>query len=162
MATDAAPIQPLANGLLMIVGGVPIMSGIGFQSAVARGASPVGDFIIQLEIGNLALDPVSTGLPGDIGIDPRFGRIRMTARGLGTPPAATLAQLAASYIVSPVPGMGAQQIQITTRLANGAFIDPVAPDAAGLEIILFRGNPTSPDFSQQFSGPAYQPVMVFP
>lgn len=128
----AAPSQPIAQGLVTVFPqevGVPILSffgkGIvpsGPQGPVAMGT---GDYLLTLD----------AGLPGDVAIDPPFGRFMLTVRATtpGTP--TTVVSKSLSYIPSVTPGVGATQVRVEFAIEAGTAFDPPA-----FEIIIWRAD----------------------
>ena len=147
----AAPIQPFVQGLITFVNPDVPADGIQFSGVgiVTTGLNaPVyaaGDYI-------LTLDP---GLPGDVAINPPFGRFLLTVRGPSGPSAGTptaVVSKSLTYLVSPIPGVGATKIQIS--LANGAAAP--ADFEEGLEIILWRGDAGVELVNATLIGPLFQ------
>jgi hypothetical protein len=116
----AAPIQPIINGILSIVGGAPVFTGrgVGMIMRTAGGAT-FGDFTIILD----------QGLPGDVAIDPDYARTMITQRGtLGAVPGGTtINQQAVTY-----PGTATIRIVMSV---SGTGTDP-----ASAEIAVWRTN----------------------
>jgi hypothetical protein len=141
MDYSAAPIQPIAQGLVTFPAGpgagTPVVfDGHGCLPTVTRDpASPSGEGAYIL-----TLDP---GVPGNAGaVDPGVAplsepemRCLITPRGVGAPPVSGIAFQSVSYILSPAPGVGADQIEITMQNGAAAFTDP----AGGFELIVWKG-----------------------
>jgi len=133
----AAPIQPLVQGLVTFPGGVgttPVFTGRGV-SAITRdpAAGGFGGYILQLDPGLPglagALDPGTPLLP-----EPD-ARTTIITRGFGSPPFTPITGIAVSYLLSPVPGVGADRVEVVlTNVAN----TPTDPPG-GFEIIIWRG-----------------------
>jgi hypothetical protein len=132
MDVAAAPLQPILQGLITIVGGNPVFTGKG-ASGIFRGAFP-GTFLL----------PLDQGLPGAVGIDPNFARAVITIRGqtTGGLPVTTIDQKAITYVngfpnpPSPVP-LSAVRVALTV---DGVGTDPTGSAASGCEIIVWRTN----------------------
>ena len=133
--TDYAvtPFQPIVQGVVTIDAlGNPVFTGEGISEITRVGAIPLGAFLLTLD----------EGLPGNAGAvppglspinDPNV-RTMLTMRGAGVPPASNIVASAVLYLLSPAPGVGADQILITTQTFPLALADPVA----GFEIIVWR------------------------
>ena len=134
---QATPIDVIAQCLLSISGGAPVIAGRGFSSVVrTAGGAAAGDF-------TLTLDP---GLPGGGAVDSSNARCEVTVRGgSGAPPVTTLTQKAVSY---PTP----TTLRVIVSVA-GTGTDPTGADAGGLEIVLSRV-PVS-TFQVQMVGPLF-------
>jgi len=140
----AAPAQPIVQGLLtarnLDASGVVTFFGIGIVQT-----GPNAPIYVGAGHYILTLDP---GLPGDVAIDPPFGRFMMTVRGpggllVGTPTAVDSKSI--NYIQNPVPGVGADKIEI---LLN---VDP----ETGLEIVLWRADAGVELVNANLIGPIY-------
>jgi hypothetical protein len=146
----AAPVQPIVQGLLTVRG----IEGF-ILSFFGIGIVQTGPFApVRVGAGNyiLTLDP---GLPGDVAIDPPFGRQLLNVRSpMGTPTAVISKSIA--YLTSPTLNptqVGANQIQI--RLAN---LTPVGVDPeVGLEIILWRADAGVELTNLNIIGPLFAP-----
>lgn len=175
----ATPVQIIAQGVLTIdAAGNPQISGTGF-SVAARGAFPVGDFVLSFDEGIGWADIGSGSLVGEAGfgfpdgqigpngIDPRFARVSFTMRGGTTAPGTTTITDKAAVFVS-VPGQGATQLHVGLAIDPATPADPMGPggpnaNGGGLEIVIWYGNAGQSDnFTQQASGPLFQPAMMFP
>jgi hypothetical protein len=112
---NAAPIQPIINGLISIGGGGPVFVGRGISSIMRTpGGAGAGDFLMILD----------QGAPGSVGLDPNYARTMITQRGtLG----ATITQQAVTYPSTAT-------IRIVTSAAS-AGTDPTV-----LEIAVWRTN----------------------
>ena len=165
----AAPLQPLAQALLTIdATNTPQITGRGFSS-VARGAGPMGNFILTLDEGIGVADVGSgpdftVGIIGPNGLDPRLARVAMTMRGGTTAPGTTLITDMSVNLVS-VPGEGAQ-LEIALALDPATPADPMGagvPNAngGGLEVMLWQV-PTPDNVNVQVVGPLFQGAMQFP
>jgi len=81
------------------------------------------------------------GLPGNAGaVQPGTSpisnpnvRTMVTVRGSGVPPISLISTTAVLYLLSPTPGVGADQVLIVMQTFPPAFADP----AAGFEIIIW-------------------------
>lgn len=146
----AAPVQPIVQGLLTVRG----IEGF-VLSFFGKGIVQTGPFVPQrVGAGNyiLTLDP---GLPGDVAIDPPFGRQLLNVRALmGTPTAVVSKSIA--YITSPAAAaarVGANQIQINLANVGGTGMDP----EVGLEIILWRADAGVELTNLNIIGPLFAP-----
>jgi hypothetical protein len=116
---DAAPIQPIINGIITIVGGVPVFTGRGISSIVRTAAGALlGDFTLMLDFG----------LPGNVGLDPAYAKSSLTQRGDPVTGLTTITQQAITYPATAF-------VRVVTSVAS-AGVDP--PD--GLELIVWRTN----------------------
>ncbi len=175
----AVPVQPIANGYLQIVGGLPVISGRGFLDVV-RGAGPAGDFIVSLDMGVVVADNgsgqvtvingqavpgfgYSTGRVGPNGLDLTRVHVHGTARGqaLGGLPTSRIAAIDVSYIASPG-GVGIVQFEVVTSSVAGAAIDPTGANANGIELSVWNGNAGPDNASFQPVGPLFQGAFKFP
>jgi len=165
----AAPSEPIVQGLLTLInnGVTPFFSGKGvsavFRTPVA--ATPpgnaLGDFTLVLD----------AGLPGDVGLDPAFGRSLIEVRGsaLAVPAGSTsIDEKAINYatvvgaappVTPPTFPIGANAIRIILS-AGGVPTDPFDADGDGVEIVLWRGYARDPNYQVQIIGPLYQPVQI--
>jgi hypothetical protein len=139
----AAPIQPIVQGLLTIVAGAPVFTGVGVKSVVRTvGGAALGDF-------SLLLDP---GLPGNAGELPPTGigtaltiavpdpRTLCTVRGAVATGATTINTIGVSYILPSVPpGDGGETTIRIVMQAGGAATDPVGAAGNGAEVITWKG-----------------------
>jgi len=165
----AAPLQPLAQALLTIdASGTPQIAGRGFSS-VARGAAPVGNFMLTLDEGTGVADVGSgpdftVGIIGPNGLDPRLARVALTMRGGTTAPGTTtISDLNAVF--TSIPGQGAQ-LEIGLAIDPATPADPMGPGApnangGGLEIMLWQV-PTPDNVNTVIVGPLFQGAMQFP
>lgn len=147
----AAPVQPIVQGLLTVrfVDSAGILSFFGIGIVLTGPNAPLyvgaGHYVLTLD----------RGLPGDVAIDPPFGRTLLTVRGpsggaAGTPTA--IEGKSINYIPNPVPGVGADKIEIF--LVDGT--DTGADPEAGLEIILWRGDAGVELVNAVLIGPLFQ------
>ena len=137
-----APVQPIVQGLVSFPLGPGPGNPVAFEgkgiSAIARGASAQGSFLLTLDVG----------LPGNAGAVPpvlgQFGpplpqdpdvRTLIVPIGIGAPPLSGIVAIGVAYETSAVPGVGATQIQVVTT--NGGFV-PIDPKG-GFEIVVWRG-----------------------
>ena len=137
----AAPIQPIVEGIVTFPNGVgpigqPFFDGKGVLQVLRTGA-PQGSYAF-------ILDP---GLPGNAGAVPAVPEIPLLAPpdpdvrtmitpfGSGSPPMSGIATIGVSYLLSPLPGVGAFSILVV--LENLGFIptDPIN----GFQIVVWRG-----------------------
>jgi hypothetical protein len=152
----AAPAQPIVQGLLRAFGNEGVVLtffGIGIVQTGPNAPFYVGP-------GNyiLTLDP---GLPGDVAIDPPFGRFMMTVRSAPGIPTTIVSKginygtspVPGVFVPGPVPGIGANKLQIL--LANSAGVGTDA--ATGLEIILWRGDAGVELTNLNIIGPLFAP-----
>jgi hypothetical protein len=147
----AAPVQPIVQGLLSVrfVDSAGILSFFGVGIVLTGVNAPLyvgaGHYV-------LTLDP---GLPGDVAIDPPFGRTLLTVRGpvggaAGTP--TIVESKSINYIVNAVPGVGANKIEIF--LTDSA--DDGADPETGLEIVLWRADAGVELVNANLIGPLFQ------
>ncbi len=141
----AAPAQPIVQGLLRVfeIDSTPMLAFFGIGIVQTGPFKPVYN-----GLGNytLTLDP---GLPGDVAIDPPFGRALLNVRALPGVPTAVVSK-SIGYITSPAANataIGANQIQITLN---------EDPETA-LEIILWRGDAGVEPTNVNIIGPLFQP-----
>ncbi len=148
----AAPVQPIVQGLLRVftIDSTPMLAFFGIGILLTGPNAPLymgtGHYI-------LTLDP---GLPGDVAIDPPFGRTLLTVRGptggaAGTPTA--IEGKSINYIPSPVAGVGANKIEIFLVNSAGTGTDP----EVALEIVLWRGDAGVELTNLNIIGPLFQP-----
>ena len=137
--TDYAPnpLEPIVQGVVTFpdgpgAGNPLIFTGEGVSDIARVAGFPLGAYLLTLD----------EGLPGNSGAVPPgttiannpFVRTMVTARGAGTPPFSGVASIAVGYIISPTPGVGANQILVTMQtVAPPALTDP----AGGFEIIVW-------------------------
>lgn len=136
--TDYAPVpfQPIVQGVITFPLGTAPGSPVVFDgegiSGIARVVGfPTGAYVLNLD----------EGLPGNAGaVQPGAGpivnpnvRSLITPRGAGVPPVSLVATSAVLYLLSPVAGVGADQIVIVTQTFPLALVD----NPAGLEIIIW-------------------------
>jgi hypothetical protein len=136
--TDYAvtPFQPIVQGVVTFPNGVgpstPVeFTGVGV-SAISRAVGfPLGAYVLDLD----------EGLPGNAGAvqpgaspisDPNV-RTMVTVRGSGAPPISIISTTAVLYLLSPTPGVGADQVLIVMQTFPVALADP----PAGFEIIIW-------------------------
>jgi hypothetical protein len=134
--TDYAvtPFQPIVQGVVTFpngVGGTVEFTGEGV-SAISRAVGfPVGAYVLDLDVG----------LPGNAGAvppgvsplsDPNV-RTMITVRGSGVPAISNIATIAVLYLLSPTPGVGANQVLVVMQTFPIALDDP----PAGFEIIVW-------------------------
>jgi hypothetical protein len=148
--TDYAvtPVQPIVQGLVTIpsgvAGGPVLFKGKGALPTVTRDPlSPFGAFTLTLDTGLPGNAGALQPLPDQPGVtSPSVpdARALITIRGNPTlaPPGTTITQQAVSYIPSPTPGVGINQIEVVLSIA-GVGVDPVLPAATGFEIIVWKG-----------------------
>jgi len=146
----AAPAQPIVQGLLRAIGTEGVL-----LTFFGKGIVLTGPFApLRVGAGNyiLTLDP---GLPGDVAIDPPFGRVLLNVRAPEGVPTAVISKSIAYITSAPLnpAQVGANQIQI--RLANlaGVGVDP----ESGLEIVLWRGDAGVELTTVNIIGPLFAP-----
>jgi hypothetical protein len=132
--TDYAvtPFQPIVQGVVTINAlNNPEFDGEGISDVFRPVGFPVGVFILTLD----------EGLPGNAGAvqpgttlisDPNV-RTMITTRGAGVPPASNIVATAVLYLLSPAPGVGADQILVAMQTFPLGLADPVA----GFEMIVW-------------------------
>jgi hypothetical protein len=139
--TDYSPIlfQPIVQGVVTFPNGVLPGSTVVFDgegiSGIARAVGfPSGAYILNLD----------EGLPGNAGavqpgtsvlVNPNV-RTMITTRGSGTPPISPITNTAVLYLLSPVLGVGADQVIVVMQTFPTMFADP----PAGFEIIIWVVN----------------------
>lgn len=167
----AAPSEPIVQGLITIVSvqtvPTPSFSGRGVSSIVRTPAGapfmgqPAGDYLLTLD----------EGLPGDVAIDPIFGRSFITIRGSLPNPvhgSTTIDQKSISYaaspspgvyVLNPVPGIGSNVVRVTlVASVTGLATDPIGTDGNGCEIVIWRGNAGPDSYSTNLVGPLFAPI----
>ena len=170
----AAPSEPIVQGLITIM--TP-QTGLPFPSFSGCGVSSIIRTPPGLPLfGNLAGDYLLTldeGLPGDVAIDPIFGRSFLTIRGslsnpihLSTP----IDQKSISYVASPspgvfvagpLPGIGSNVVRVVLAVsATGLATDPDGTDGSGCEIVIWRGNAGPDSYSTNLTGPLFAPTLI--
>jgi hypothetical protein len=131
--------QPIVQGVVTFPSGVGPGSPVEFDgegvSNIARLAGfPNGAYVLTLD----------QGLPGNAGavqpgggflIDPNV-RTMISCRGAGAPPNSIIVTTAVLYLLSPVVGVGANQILVVMETFPPALADP----PAGFEIITWVTN----------------------
>lgn len=135
----AAPVQPIVDGFVSFPLGPGPGTPVAFDgkgvSAIVRGASAQGSFILTLDVGLIGnAGAVPAGPVPPFPPDPDV-RTMVTTFGVGSPPTSGIASIGVSYITSVVPGVGAFQVEVVTT--NLAFL-PLDP-LAGFQIIVWRG-----------------------
>lgn len=168
---DAAPIACIAQGLLTVVGVVPVFMGRGIAAPIRNG---VGDYtlpfvlqgspIADINSGPVAMVAGGWGLPDGIprpnGVDPLFTRVEMTVRGnAALPPTTRIASKDVSYVPG-LPGQGVVALRVVFTSQAGGQVDPNGANAGGVEIIVWASELDRA--TQQLVGPNYQSVMQFP
>ncbi|HYB24721.1 MAG TPA: hypothetical protein VED41_13045 [Solirubrobacteraceae bacterium] len=135
--TDYAvtPFQPIVQGVVTAtaVAG-PVFDGEGISSIERVAGFPAGAFLLTLDaglIGNAGAVPPGTSPLSDPNV-----RTMLTMRGAGAPPISNIVATGVLYVLSPVPGVGADQIIVTTQTFPLALADP----NGGFEIIVWRVN----------------------
>ncbi len=163
----SAPSEPIVQGLITVGpsqdGPGPVhFEGMGVSSIIRSTVSPQTPVVSAVGDYTLTLD---AGVPGDVAIDPDLGRTMLNIRGsltaAGQPGGTTIDQKAISYLVSLIPGVGADKVRVVLSAA-GVATDPIGASGNGCEIIIRRGNVTNPNFNQQLIGPLFQPVTPGP
>ncbi len=136
----AAPVQPLVQGLLTVdpVSLIPTFRGRGVSSVTRP----------SIGVYNLNLD---VGLPGNAGefagtspttLPAADIRTMVTFRGSPTNPSLAFATTLTDYTVdyiNPGPDGGIRTIQFIFNTVAQFPVDPTGNDAAGVEILVFRG-----------------------
>jgi hypothetical protein len=127
------PFEPIVEGVVTFDAlGNPVFNGRGVSNVSRVIAVPAGAFVLQLD----------AGLPGNAGAVPPgvapFSnpnvRTVISTRGAGIPPIPNIVTKAVNYLLSPVPGVGADRILVVTQTFPLALADP----AGGFEIITWR------------------------
>ncbi len=138
----AAPSQPIVQGLLRVftIDSTPMLAFYGIGIVLT---GPNAPFYAGTGTYILTLDP---GLPGDVSIDPPFGRTLLNVRALAGTPTAVVSK-SISYLVSAVPGVGANKIQITLN----------ADPEVALEIVLWRADAGVELTNLNIIGPLFAP-----
>jgi len=130
---SAFTFEPIVQGLVTFdAAGAPVFNGRGVSAISRVGAIPAGAFILQLD----------AGLPGNAGavppgVSPLANpnvRTLITTRGAGIPPIPNIVTKAVDYLLSPVPGVGADRILVVMQTFPIALADP----AGGFEIVVWR------------------------
>jgi hypothetical protein len=148
----ATPVQPIVQGLITLVDPDVPADGINFFGKGILLTGPLAP--VRTAAGNytLTLDP---GLPGDVAIDPPFGRFLITIRGtVGVP--TIIENKSIAYLTSPTlsaTAVGANQIQILLADSAGALSEF---DGEGVEIILWRADAGVELVNAQLIGPLFQ------
>ena len=136
--TDYSPyiFEPIVQGLVtfapVVLGGGPVFNGRGVSSIVRAGAFLAGAYILTLD----------AGLPGNAGaVPPGVSPIAnpdvrtiITTRGAALFPTPNIATIAVDYLLSPVPGVGADRILVVMQTIPAALADPTD----GFEIVVWR------------------------
>jgi len=150
----AAPIQPIVQGLLTIVAGAPVFTGVGATVKRTTGGAALGDFTFTLDPGlpgNAGeLAPTGTFSPPVPGItvaapDPRA---LVTMRGSLTnavPGATSINGIGVSYNTPSAPPLGDggdTTVRVVLTVA-GVATDPTGTAASGAEIVIWKGVQTS-------------------
>lgn len=116
----SAPVQPITNLVIDPLSPTFFDGGQGVLSVVRTvGGAAAGDFTITL-------DP---GLPGDVGLDGRFGRTTITQRG-------TLGALAGGTTITE----NAVSYPTETTVRVVFAVGGVATDPAETEVLIWRAN----------------------
>jgi|SRR5271170_3580110 len=137
----AAPIQPIVEGLVTFLAGVPHFDGKGVVS-IARGTSLLGDFVLTLDVGlpgnagavPFGPPPIEPPVPPAFPPDPDV-RTLVIPFGVGSPPLSGIASIGVSYNLSPLPGVGVTEIEVVT---TGLAFNPIDPPG-GFMIVVWRG-----------------------
>lgn len=171
----AAPSEPIVQGLITIVETQtfvgPVFTGRGISSILRTppGAplfgNPAGDYLLILD----------EGLPGDVALDPIFGRSFLTVRGALANPihlSTTIDQKSISYYASPafgvfvpnpLPDLGSNVVRVVLAASSTGFAtDPVGTNGNGCEIVIWRGNAGPDDYSSNLIGPLFVPRDLTP
>ena len=138
----AAPVQPIVQGVVTFPNGLGtnpvVFDGKGVLPIVTRGASAQGSFILTLDEGlpgNAGAVPAVGLTPPPLPPDPDVRTVITCLAGPVPPPLSDISAIGVTYITSPVPGVGAFQIEVVTT--NIAFL-PTDP-AGGFMIVVWRG-----------------------
>lgn len=125
--------QPIVQGVITFpVGGGVVFNGEGVSGIARVAGFPLGAYILNLD----------EGLPGNSGaVQPGAGpivnpnvRTLITPRGFGAPPVSNIATSAVVYVLSPTPGVGADQVIIATQTFPPLTL---ADSVGGLEVIIW-------------------------
>jgi len=151
----AVPVQPIVQGLITLVNPDVPDDGIDFFGIGIVQNGPFAPVRNGAGSYTLTRDP---GLPGDVAINPLFGRFMMTVCGpngiaAGAPTAIESKSL--TYLTSPLLNanlVGANQIEIFLA-AGGAGTD----FETGLEIILWRADAGVELTNLNIIGPLFAP-----
>jgi hypothetical protein len=132
--TDYAvtPFQPIVQGVIVATATGVTFDGEGISNIERVTGFPAGAFLLTLDeglIGNAGAVP-----PGLAPINDPNVRTMLTMRGAGTPPISNIVASAVLYVLSPTPGVGADQIIIATQTFPLALADP----NGGIEIIVWN------------------------
>lgn len=125
------PFQPIVQGVVSFVAGSPVFDGEGVSDIARAPGFPVGAFLLTLDpglIGNAGAVP-----PGTSPINDPNVRSMLTMRGVGSPPLTNIVTKAVLYLLSPIPGVGADRILVVTQAFPLALADP----NGGFEIIVW-------------------------
>jgi hypothetical protein len=135
----AAPSEPIVQGLITVGGSGPAFLGRGISSIVR---TPVGAPLFGSANGDYLLT-LDVGLPGDVGLDPPFGRTLLTVRGAFSNAihfSTTIDQKSVSYVPSAVFGVGSNVVRVVLAVSSTGFAtDPTGTDGSGCEIVIWRG-----------------------
>jgi len=146
----AAPLQPIAHGVITIVSGNPVFTGKGV-AAIFRGAFP-GTFLLVL---GAVTTPQNPSIVGTQGLDPNFARSFVTVRGQATGglPSTTIDQKSIDYPTQ----LGANvSIVRVVLVAAGVSVDPSGVNGNGCEVIVWYGNAGMPTgYSATLVGPLF-------
>lgn len=138
----AAPLQPLVQGFVSIIPGVPPTLEFDGHGIVEEG--PLAPIYVGMGHYILFFDPGLPGLAGAVEplpafpqllpIDPNV-RTNIMPLGVGVPPVSGVSAIGFAYVASAIAGVGAIAIDIV--LTNAAFI-PLDPQR-GFEIVIWKG-----------------------
>ncbi len=139
--TDFAvnPFQPIVQGVVTFPDGPGAGTALTFTG---EGISDIARVILFTE-GAYVLT-LDAGLPGNSGAVPPGTtlvnnpnvRTMITPRGAGTPPYSGVSAISVLYLLSPEPGVGADQILITMQSPPTPLVVLTDP-AGGFEIIVW-------------------------
>jgi hypothetical protein len=169
----AAPSEPIVQGLITIVVidtiPTPVFSGRGISSIIR---TPPGVPLMGQAAGDYLLT-LDEGLPGDVALDPIFGRSFLTVRGAPSNAihfSTTIDQKSISYVANPapgvyvpgpVPGLGSNVVRVVlTASSTAAPTDPTGTAGNGCEIVIWRGNAGPDDYSSNLIGPLFEPILI--
>lgn len=131
----SAPVQPIVQGLVTTVSqevGPTLLTffGKGIIRSGPLGSVGVPGAPVALGVGDYLLS-LDAGLPGDVAIDPPFGRVLLTVRSVVGVPSPVISK-SITYLVSPTPGVGCNQVRIEFANAVLGAVDST------FEIVIWR------------------------
>lgn len=169
----AAPSEPIVQGLItiIVVGMIPIpaFSGRGVSSIIR---TPPGAPLFGQAAGDYLLI-LDEGLPGNVALDPIFGRSFLTVRGAPSNAihfSTLIDQKAISYVANPAPGvfvpgpvpdLGSNVVRVVLSVSATALAtDPTGTVGSGCEIVIWRGNAGPDSYSSNLIGPLFEPILI--